>query len=146
MAFDLVKTRTGASAPMRHDLKGTSAESFAVGEVVYLSNGYLTMAYTCLPAQFIVAAAVAASTVAGSTTPIVPVYEIPNGAEYRVISDATVSATSRGTLVTISTYGLQPTATASTGYGGFMILETDGSTTSTYSKVRGTFPDYRTTS
>ena len=145
MAFIPVKRESGASIPIKI-LKGTDAESFTLGQGVYESAGYATNAganVTVSP-QYVTVAAVAASTVAGSTNPDVPVIKVSDDIEFRVVSNATVSATSVGSIMTISTSGLQCTATASTGTGGFRVTYTDGSTTATYSNVRGYFQDYTT--
>jgi len=143
--FTPVKTQDGASIPIKY-VKGTSAESFTIGQGVYENAGYATNAganVTVSP-QYVAMATVAASTVAGSTTPLVPVIKVSENIQFEVVSSAQVTSTSVGSIVTISTDGLHPTATASTGAGGFRVEETDGSTTGYggYSVVRGYFSKY----
>lgn len=143
MAFIPVARESGASIPIKV-LKGTDAESFTRGQGIYEASGYATNAGANVKTspQYVAIANVSASTVAGSTTPDVPAVKVGDDIEFKVISNAQVAATLIGSIVTISTDGLQCTATASTGTGGFRITATDGSTTSNYSKVRGYFQDY----
>ena len=143
MAFLVHKTLNGASTPIVM-LKGTNAESFTKGQGVYESAGYATNAganVTVSP-QYITVADVAASTVAGSTNAPVPAIRVTPDIEFKVVSSAQVTSTSVGSIMTISTNGLYPTATASTGTGGFRVNYTDGSTTSSYSQVTGYFKEY----
>lgn len=114
-------------------MEGTNAESFVLGEILYLSSGVLTKSGvdTDGTQQYICLAAVTGATGVKN----VPVHQLRKDVQFECTSSATVAASLIGSAVTLTAAATGCTAT--TTKGCFVIDKTDGATTN--STVLGHF-------
>ncbi len=131
MAFKLASRAFGGSAAIEY-LLGTDEEAYTLGEALTLSSGKLTKASGEDIPLFICQKTQAAETTAA--TPI-PVQRVMPNQEYETTFSTTPTSIVVGSIVTISSDGLEITAT--TADGVFQVSAMDGSDDG--SVVRGHF-------
>jgi hypothetical protein len=128
MAFKKV---SGRQIPLEYYLL-TDNEGASLGEALVQTSGRLTKCGATATPEFIAMCDRTAESTSVTPLPVERVYE---DVEYAATSSATVAATLIGAKVTLSTDGLSPTGTTTSGV--FEITATDGTTTN--SKTKGMF-------